>query len=158
MAWSLRPQLSAVSVSSLASAQSQSDCCADSEVITVSLSYTGPGYLPTLTQDHGWHQDRQHLQTRHQAGRKSQGEGNYRDTCPQWYKWHTAHAATWGTLAMWWHEARTCGQRHYMVRVDCQNWTIHHSGSKSVSLWRHQPRSNVTIMHRKFCLLTSMAS
>ena len=32
------------------------------------------------------------------------------------------------------------------------------TGSKSVSLWRHQPRSNVTIMHRKFCLLTSMAS
>ena len=51
MAWSLRPQLSAVSVSSLASAQSQSDCCADSEVITVRLHRAG---LPANTDTRPW--------------------------------------------------------------------------------------------------------
>ena len=161
-AWSLRPGRSQLRVSSsprLGSVSVGLLCCGDHQ-----WGYTGPGYLPTLTQDHGWHQDRQHLQTCHQAGRQSQGEGNYRplctrDTCPQWYPvTYCTRGHVRGTLAMWWHEARTCGQRHVMVRVDCQNWIIHHSGSKPVSLGLHQPRPNVTIMHRKFCLLTSMAS
>ena len=160
-AWSLRPQLSALSLL-LASAQSQSDCCADSEVITVRLHRLTPG---RATCQH-WHKTMADTKTANisklvikQAGRAKEkvnivtrapsDTSDILHTRPREGPW-PCRVMTWGPH-LW---PASCYGQGWLSKLDHTPFT----GSKSVSLWRHQPRSNVTIMHRKFCLLTSMAS